>query len=88
MGHHSFERRVMSNDITERVKKIVVEYLGVDETKVMDNSSFMDDLGADSLDAIELAMAFEDEFGCEISNDAATKIVTVKDAVHLFEQNA
>jgi acyl carrier protein len=79
---------MMSNDITERVKKIVVEYLGVDETKVMDNSSFMDDLGADSLDAIELAMAFEDEFGCEISNDAATKIVTVKDAVHLFEQNA
>ncbi len=78
----------MSNDITERVKKIVVEYLGVDETKVMDNSSFMDDLGADSLDAIELAMAFEDEFGCEISNDAATKIVTVKDAVHLFEQIA
>ena len=78
----------MTNDIAERVKKIVVEYLGVDETKVMDNSSFMDDLGADSLDAIELAMAFEDEFGCEISNDAATKIVTVKDAVHLFEQIA
>jgi len=78
----------MSNDITERVKKIVVEYLGVDETKVMDNSSFMGDLGADSLDAIELAMAFEDEFGCEISNDAATKIVTVNDAVHRFEQNA
>ena len=78
----------MSNDITERVKKIVVKYLGVDETKVMDNSSFMDDLGADSLDAIELAMAFEDEFGCEISNDAATKIVTVKDAVHLFKQIA
>ena len=78
----------MSNDIAERVKKIVVEYLGVRETKVMDNSSFMDDLGADSLDAIELAMAFEDEFGCEISDDAATKIVTVKDAVHLFEQIA
>ncbi len=78
----------MSNDIAERVKKVVVEYLGVDETKVMDNSSFMNDLGADSLDAIELAMAFEDEFGCEISNDAATKIATVKDAVHLFEQIA
>ena len=78
----------MSNDIAERVKKIVVEYLGVRETKVMDNSSFMDDLGADSLDAIELAMAFEDEFGCEISDDAATKIVTVKDAVYLFEQIA
>ena len=78
----------MNNDIAERVKKIVVEYLGVDETKVIDNASFMDDLGADSLDAIELAMAFEDEFGCEISDDAATKIVTVKDAVHLFEQIA
>ncbi len=78
----------MSNDIAERVKKIVVEYWGVDETKVMDDSSFMEDLGADSLDTIELAMAFEDEFGCEISNDAATKIATVKDAVHLFEQIA
>ncbi len=78
----------MSNDIAERVKKIVVEYLGVDETKVMDNSSFMDDLGADSLDAIELAMAFEDEFGCEIPDDAAKKIMTVKDTVDLIEQNA
>ncbi len=78
----------MSNDIAERVKKIVVEYLGVDETKVMDNSSFMDDLGADSLDAIELAMAFEDEFGCEIPDDAAKKIMTVKDTVDFIEQNA
>ena len=77
----------MSNDITERVKKIVVEYLGVRETKVMDNSSFMDDLGADSLDAIELAMAFEDEFGCEIPDDAAEKILTVKDTVDFIEQN-
>ncbi len=78
----------MSNDIAERVKKIVVEYLGVDETKVMDNSSFMDDLGADSLDAIELAMAFEDEFGCEIPDAAAEKIMTVKDIVDFIEQNA
>ena len=78
----------MSNDIAERVKKIVVEYLGVDETKVLDNSSFMDDLGADSLDAIELAMAFEDEFGCEIPDDAAKKIMTVKDTVEFIEQNA
>jgi acyl carrier protein len=78
----------MNNDIAERVKKIVVAYLGVDETKVMDNSSFMDDLGADSLDAIELAMAFEDEFGCEISDDAAKKIMTVKDTVEFIEQNA
>ncbi len=78
----------MSNDIAERVKKIVVMYLGVDETKVMDNSSFMDDLGADSLDVIELAMAFEDEFGCEISDDAAKRIMTVKDTVEFIEQNA
>ncbi len=78
----------MSNDIAERVKKIVVEYLGVDETKVLDNSSFMDDLGADSLDAIELAMALEDEFGCEIPEDAAEKILTVKDIVDFIEQNA
>ncbi len=79
---------MMNNDIAERVKKIVVMYLGVDETKVMDNSSFMDDLGADSLDVIELAMAFEDEFGCEISDDAAKRIMTVKDTVEFIEQNA
>jgi acyl carrier protein len=78
----------MSNDIAERVKKIVVVYLGVDETKVMDSSRFMDDLGADSLDAIELAMAFEDEFGCEIPDDAAKKIMTVKDTTDFIEQNA
>jgi acyl carrier protein len=78
----------MSNDIAERVKKIVAVYLGVDGTKVMDNSRFMDDLGADSLDAIELAMAFEDEFGCEIPDDAAKKIMTVKDTVDFIEQNA
>ncbi len=77
----------MSNNIAERVKKIVVEYLGVDETKVMDSSSFMDDPGADSLDAIELAMAFEDEFGCEIPEDAAEKIMTVNDIVGFIEQN-
>ncbi len=79
---------MMNNDIAERVKKIVVAYLGVDETKVMDNSSFMDDLGADSLDVIELARAFEDEFGCEISDDAAKRIMTVKDTVEFIEQNA
>ena len=78
----------MSNNIAERVKKIVAEYLGVDETKIKDDSSFMDDLGADSLDAIELAMAFEDEFGCEIPDDAAKKIMTVNDIVGFIEQNA
>ena len=78
----------MSNDIAERVKKIVIEHLGVDEAKVSDESSFIDDLGADSLDTVELVMAFEEEFGCEIPDDAAEKIVTVKDAVEFISQNA
>ncbi len=78
----------MSNDIAERIKNIVADHLGMDESKVTDNACFIDDLGADSLDTIELAMAFEDEFGCEISADTAAKIVTVKDAVNLIEQIA
>ena len=78
------EERVMS-DVAERVKKIVVEHLGVDKSKVTDNASFIDDLGADSLDTVELVMAFEEEFGCEIPDDAAEKIVTVKDAVQFIE---
>ena len=71
----------MSDNISERVKKIVVEHLGVDESKVSEGASFIDDLGADSLDTVELVMAFEEEFGCEIPDEAAEKIVTVKDAV-------
>jgi acyl carrier protein len=78
----------MSNDITERVRKIVANHLGVYESKVTNSASFIDDLGADSLDTVELAMAFEDEFDCEIPDHAATKIVTVKDAVNLIEQIA
>jgi acyl carrier protein len=78
----------MSNDIGERVKKIVVEHLGVDESKVSDTASFIDDLGADSLDTVELVMAFEEEFGCEIPDDAAEKIVTVKDAVDFISEHA
>ncbi len=78
----------MSNDIAERVKKIVVEHLGVDETKVSDTASFIDDLGADSLDTVELVMAFEEEFGCEIPDDAAEKIVTVKDAIDFISEHA
>ena len=78
----------MSNDIAERVKKIVVEHLGVDEAKVSDPASFIDDLGADSLDTVELVMAFEEEFGCEIPDDAAEKIVTVKDAVDFISEHA
>ncbi len=78
----------MSNDITERVRKIVANHLDVYESKVTNSASFIDDLGADSLDTVELVMAFEDEFGCEIPDHAATKIVTVKDAVNLIEQIA
>lgn len=69
------------SDIGERVKNIVVEHLGVEESKVADGASFIDDLGADSLDTVELVMAFEEEFDIEIPDDAAEKIVTVKDAV-------
>ena len=69
------------SDIEERVKKIVVEHLGVEEAKIQGDSKFIDDLGADSLDTVELVMAFEEEFGCEIPDDAAEKIVTLKDAV-------
>ena len=76
----------MSDDIPARVKKIVVEHLGVDEDKITDGASFIDDLGADSLDTVELVMAFEEEFGCEIPDDAAEKILTVKDAVNYIEQ--
>jgi acyl carrier protein len=76
------------SDIAERVKKIVVEHLGVDADKVVDNANFIDDLGADSLDTVELVMAFEEEFGVEIPDDAAETIVTVGDAVKYLEKNA
>ena len=69
------------SDTAERVKKIVIEHLGVDAEKVTDGASFIDDLGADSLDIVELVMAFEEEFGVEIPDDAAEKITTVKDAI-------
>ncbi|MBL8834996.1 MAG: acyl carrier protein [Alphaproteobacteria bacterium] len=73
------------SDVAERVKKIVVEHLGVDEAKVTENASFVDDLGADSLDTVELVMAFEEEFGTEIPDEAAEKITTVKDAIAYIE---
>ena len=75
------------SDISERVKKIVIEHLGVDEEKVTATASFIDDLGADSLDTVELVMAFEEEFSCEIPDDIAEKIVTVKDAIAYIEEN-
>ena len=76
------------SDISDRVKKIVVEHLGVDESKVNDAASFIDDLGADSLDTVELVMAFEEEFGSEISDSEAEKILTVGDAVKFIESKA
>jgi acyl carrier protein len=76
------------SDVADRVKKIVVEHLGVDEAKVSEGASFIDDLGADSLDTVELVMAFEEEFGCEIPDDAAENILTVKDAVSFISENA
>ena len=76
------------SDIGERVKKIVVEHLGVEPDKVTENASFIDDLGADSLDTVELVMAFEEEFGIEIPDDAAEKIQTVGDAIGFIKSNA
>ena len=72
----------------DRVKRIVCEQLGVGEEEVTTGASFIDDLGADSLDTVELVMAFEEEFGCEIPDDAAEKIVTLKDAVTYLTANS
>ena len=69
------------SDVADRVKKIVLEHLGVEESKVVELASFIDDLGADSLDTVELVMAFEEEFGCEIPDEDAEKILTIKDAI-------
>ena len=76
------------SDISDRVKKIVVEHLGVEPEKVIDSANFIDDLGADSLDTVELVMAFEEEFGVEIPDDAAETIRTVGDAVSFLEKKA
>ena len=75
------------SDVADRVKKIVVEHLNVEAEKVTENASFIDDLGADSLDTVELVMAFEEEFGVEIPDDAAEKISTVKDAITFIDAN-
>ena len=73
--------------VEERVKSIIVEQLGVDADEVTPEASFVDDLGADSLDTVELIMAFEEEFGVEISDDEAEKIRKVKDAVEYIEKH-
>jgi len=74
--------------VFERVKKVVVEQLSVEESLVTPEASFTADLGADSLDTVELVMAFEEEFGCEIPDEEAEKIATVQDAVSYIEANS
>ena len=74
------------SDISDRVKKIVVDQLGVEEEKVVDNASFIADLGADSLDTVELVMAFEEEFDIEIRDEHAESINTFGDAVKFIEK--
>ena len=76
------------SDIADRVKKIVVEHLGVEEDKVTEAASFIDDLGADSLDTVVLVMAFEEEFGIDIPDEDAEKMVTVNDAIKYLEENS
>jgi len=75
----------MTKDISSKVKKMVADHLGVDEIKVTDEANFIDDLGADSLDTVELVMAFEEEFGSVISDSEAEKILTVGDAIKFIE---
>jgi len=75
------------SDIQERVKKIVVEQLGVEEDQVTPDASFVDDLGADSLDTVELVMALEEEFDCEIPDEEAEKIATLAQATAYVEAN-
>ena len=78
----------MAKEVSSKVKKMVADHLGVDESKVTDEANFIDDLGADSLDTVELVMAFEEEFGSEISDSDAEKILTVGDAIKFIESKA
>ena len=78
----------MTKDVSSKVKKMVSDHLGLDESKVTEESNFIDDLGADSLDTVELVMAFEEEFGSEISDSEAEKILTVGDAIKFIESKS
>ena len=78
----------MTKDVSSKVKKMVADHLGIEETKVVDEANFIDDLGADSLDTVELVMAFEEEFGSEISDSEAEKILTVGDAIKFIERKS
>lgn len=73
-------------DVIKRVKKIIVDQLGIEEEEVKEESSFIDDLGADSLDIVELIMAFEEEFDIEIADEDAEKIKVVADVIHYLEE--
>ena len=75
----------MAKDVSGKIKKMVADHLGIDESKVTEEANFIDDLGADSLDTVELVMAFEEEFGSEISDSEAEKILTVGDAIKFIE---
>tara|TARA_B100000029_G_C17223250_1_gene832524 strand:+ start:347 stop:586 length:240 start_codon:yes stop_codon:yes gene_type:complete len=78
----------MTKDVSTKVKKMVADHLGIEESKVVDEANFIDDLGADSLDTVELVMAFEEEFGSEISDSDAEKILTVGDAIKFIESKS
>ena len=78
----------MTKDVSSKVRKMVADHLGIDETKVVEEANFIDDLGADSLDTVELVMAFEEEFGSEISDSEAEKILTVGDAIKFIESKS
>ena len=75
----------MTKNVSATVKRIVADHLGIDESKVTNDSKFIDDLGADSLDTVELVMAFEEKFGIEIPDDAAETIVTIQNAIDYIE---
>tara|TARA_X000001036_G_scaffold183243_1_gene173206 strand:+ start:3257 stop:3553 length:297 start_codon:yes stop_codon:yes gene_type:complete len=81
-------KEFMSEDVKSKIKKIVADHLGIEEEKVTEEASFIDDLGADSLDTVELVMAFEEEFGSEISDSEAEKILTVGDAIKFIESKS
>ena len=78
----------MIKDVGNKVKKMVADHLGAEESKVTEEANFIDDLGADSLDTVELVMAFEEEFGSEISDSEAEKILTVGDAIKFIENKS
>tara|TARA_Y100000588_G_C14195946_1_gene900200 strand:+ start:1381 stop:1614 length:234 start_codon:yes stop_codon:yes gene_type:complete len=73
------------SDTEQQVKQIVIDHLGIDESKVTPDSKFIDDLGADSLDTVELVMAFEEKFGIEIPDDAAETILTIQNAIDFID---